>query len=106
MAYIMRTQRLRLDAAFDIIKQRRHVISPNFNFMNQLQQFESEVLSTAPVHPVTPAASRAPDTASFFAGDFNFEKLEAAALSLPTSSSCLQAPLHHQLTLSPIAALP
>ncbi|CAG01299.1 unnamed protein product, partial [Tetraodon nigroviridis] len=47
MAYIMRTQQLRLDAAFDIIKQRRDVISPNFSFMGQLLQFESEVLCTA-----------------------------------------------------------
>lgn len=107
MAYIMQTQQLRLEAAFDIIKQRRHVISPNFSFMNQLQQFESEVLSTAPVHSVTPepAATCAPELASFFASDFNFEKLEPVALGLPTSS-CLQAPLHHQLTLSPITALP
>lgn len=106
MAYIMRTQRLRLEAAFDIIKQRRQVISPNFSFMNQLQQFESEVLSTAPVHRVTPepTATCAPESASFFASNFTFEKLDPTVLSLPTSS-CLQAQLHHQLALSPITAL-
>lgn len=111
MAYIMRTQRLRLEAAFDIVKQRRRVISPNFSFMNQLQQFESEVLSTAPAHAVTPqlVATRAPESASFFASDFTStsygsKNFEPAVFSLPTS--CLQAPLHHQLTLSPITALP
>lgn len=111
MAYIMWTQRLRLEAAFDIIKQRRHVISPNFSFMNQLQQFESEVLSTAPAHTVTPepAVTCAPESASFFASDFtsasySSKNFEPAVFNLPTS--CLQAPLHHQLTLSPITALP
>lgn len=48
MAYLMRTQRLRLEEAFDIIRQQRAMISPNFSFMGQLLQFEAEVLSSAP----------------------------------------------------------
>lgn len=110
MAYIMRTQRLRLEAAFDIIKQRRDVISPNFSFMGQLQQFESEVLSTAPTHAVTPepATTCAPESASFFANDFtatfSTKNFEPPVFTLPTS--CLQAPVHHQFKLSPITALP
>lgn len=110
MAYIMRTQQLRLDAAFDIIKQRRDVISPNFSFMGQLLQFESEVLSTAPTHAVTPepATPCAPESASFFANDFattfNTKNFEPSVFTLPTS--CLQAPVHHQFKLSPITALP
>lgn len=110
MAYIMRTQQLRLDAAFDIIKQRRDIISPNFSFMGQLLQFESEVLSTAPPHAITPepATTCTPESASFFANDFtttfNTKNFEPSVFTLPTS--CLQAPVHHQFKLSPITALP
>ncbi|XP_044046588.1 dual specificity protein phosphatase 5 [Siniperca chuatsi] len=110
MAYIMRTQQLRLDAAFDIIKQRRAVISPNFSFMGQLLQFESEVLSTAPAHAATPepATPCTPESASFFANDFttttfNTKNFEPSVFTLPTS--CLQSPVH-QFKLSPITALP
>lgn len=110
MAYIMRTQQLQLDAAFDIIKQRRAVVSPNFSFMGQLLQFESEVLTTAPAHTADPqpATPCAPESASFFANDFattfNTKNFEPSVLALPTS--CLQSPVHHQLKLSPITALP
>lgn len=109
MAYIMRTQRLRLDAAFDVVRQRRHVVSPNFSFLGQLQQFESEVVSAAPEppHPATSSSCSPPESASFFASDLNFEPPPAVTpLGLSATSSCLQAPLHHQLTLSPITALP
>lgn len=111
MAYIMRTQQLRLDAAFDIIKQRRDVVSPNFSFMGQLLQFESEVLCTAPTHTVTPepATTCAPESASFFANDFtttfSTKNFEPSVFTLPTSR--LQSPVHHhQFKLSPITALP
>ncbi|XP_061130799.1 dual specificity protein phosphatase 5 [Syngnathus typhle] len=110
MAYIMRTQQLKLDAAFDIIKQRRAVISPNFSFMGQLLQFESEVLSTAPAHAATPepAIPCIPESASFFANDittsFNTQNFEPSVFTLPTS--CLKSPIHHQFKLSPITALP
>ncbi|XP_027024531.1 dual specificity protein phosphatase 5 [Tachysurus fulvidraco] len=48
MAYLMKTQRLRLEEAFDAVRQRRAVISPNFSFMGQLLQFENEVLASVP----------------------------------------------------------
>ncbi|XP_048378957.1 dual specificity protein phosphatase 1-B-like [Stegostoma tigrinum] len=44
LAYLIRTQRLPLEEAFDFVKQRRGVISPNFGFMGQLLQLETEVL--------------------------------------------------------------
>ncbi|XP_056135718.1 dual specificity protein phosphatase 5 [Lampris incognitus] len=114
MAYIMRTQRLHLDDAFDIIKQRRTLISPNFSFMGQLLQFEAEVLSSAPAHTATPKTpSCVPEAASFFANEFtstfNTKNFEQSVFTLPTS---LLAPLplpssaHHQFQLSPITALP
>uniref|UniRef100_A0A8C5RU54 protein-tyrosine-phosphatase n=1 Tax=Laticauda laticaudata TaxID=8630 RepID=A0A8C5RU54_LATLA len=45
MAYLMKTRKFRLEEAFDYIKQRRSLISPNFSFMGQLLQYESEILS-------------------------------------------------------------
>ncbi|CAG07801.1 unnamed protein product, partial [Tetraodon nigroviridis] len=44
LAYLMHTQRVKLDEAFDFVKQRRQVISPNLAFMGQLLQFETDVL--------------------------------------------------------------
>uniref|UniRef100_A0A8C8S9F2 Dual specificity protein phosphatase n=2 Tax=Pelusios castaneus TaxID=367368 RepID=A0A8C8S9F2_9SAUR len=44
LAYLIQSQRVRLEEAFDFVKQRRGVISPNFSFMGQLLQFETEVL--------------------------------------------------------------
>ncbi|KAM6431580.1 dual specificity protein phosphatase 2 [Liasis olivaceus] len=44
LAYLIQSRRVRLEEAFDFIKQRRGVISPNFGFMGQLLQFETEVL--------------------------------------------------------------
>uniref|UniRef100_A0A8C9NM75 Dual specificity phosphatase 1 n=1 Tax=Serinus canaria TaxID=9135 RepID=A0A8C9NM75_SERCA len=42
LAYLMRTNRVKLDEAFEFVKQRRSIISPNFSFMGQLLQFESQ----------------------------------------------------------------
>ncbi|XP_068594708.1 dual specificity protein phosphatase 2 [Brachionichthys hirsutus] len=44
LAYLMHTQRVKLEEAFDFVKQRRKVISPNLAFMGQLLQFETDVL--------------------------------------------------------------
>ncbi|KAK0149415.1 Dual specificity protein phosphatase 5 [Merluccius polli] len=115
MAYIMRTQRLQLDEAFDIIKQRRALVSPNFSFMGQLLQFESEVLSSAPGHVATPepATPCARESASFFTSEFTStfttKNFEPSVFSLPTSFLAplpLQTPGHRQFKLSPITALP
>ena len=43
LAYLMYSRALRLDDAFDYVRARRHVISPNANFMMQLAQFEAEL---------------------------------------------------------------
>ncbi|XP_028654116.1 dual specificity protein phosphatase 2 [Erpetoichthys calabaricus] len=44
LAYLIQSWRVRLDEAFDFVKQRRGVISPNLGFMGQLLQFETDVL--------------------------------------------------------------
>lgn len=47
LAYLMMKKRVRLEEAFEFVKQRRSIISPNFSFMGQLLQFESQVLTTS-----------------------------------------------------------
>jgi len=43
----MKRKRVRLDEAFEFVRRRRSIISPNFSFMGQLLQFESQVLATS-----------------------------------------------------------
>ncbi|KTF91503.1 hypothetical protein cypCar_00018751 [Cyprinus carpio] len=106
MAYIMKTQRLRLEQAFEVIRQRRAIVSPNFSFMGQLLQFESEVVSSAPP-TITPAAQETP---TFFSGNFTLEteNFESSVFTFPTSflTPVPIQPSVHQFKLSPITALP
>ncbi|XP_034295960.1 dual specificity protein phosphatase 5 [Pantherophis guttatus] len=99
MAYLMKTRKFRLEEAFDYIKQRRSLISPNFSFMGQLLQYESEILSSAPSPPV---ASCKRDAVSFFTEELALSK------SFPFPTSVLNSvPLHspvHPLMLNSIAA--
>uniref|UniRef100_A0A8C3T7X0 Dual specificity protein phosphatase n=1 Tax=Chelydra serpentina TaxID=8475 RepID=A0A8C3T7X0_CHESE len=84
MAYLMKTKKFRLEEAFDYIKQRRSLISPNFGFMGQLLQYESEILSSTPSPPVA----------------------SCSCYTFPTSvlsSVPIRSPVH-QLKLSPITA--
>uniref|UniRef100_A0A673G6B6 protein-tyrosine-phosphatase n=1 Tax=Sinocyclocheilus rhinocerous TaxID=307959 RepID=A0A673G6B6_9TELE len=46
LAYLIHARRVSLNEAFDFVKCRRQVISPNLAFMGQLLQFETDVLST------------------------------------------------------------
>ncbi len=47
MAYLMATKRLRMEEAYEYVKSKRRIISPNFNFMGQLLGFETQVFSPA-----------------------------------------------------------
>ncbi|KAM6442536.1 dual specificity protein phosphatase 5 [Liasis olivaceus] len=99
MAYLMKTRKFRLEEAFDYIKQRRSLISPNFSFMGQLLQYESEILSSAPSPPVTSCKR---DAVSFFTEELALSKSFAFPTSVLNS-----VPLHspvHPLTLNSIAA--
>ncbi|XP_017590662.1 PREDICTED: dual specificity protein phosphatase 5, partial [Corvus brachyrhynchos] len=100
MAYLMKTKKLRLDEAFDYIKQRRSLISPNFGFMGQLLQYESEILSSTPSPPV---ASCKREAASFFAEELTLGKnFEGSCFAFPTSVLS-SVPIHspvHQLNFS------
>lgn len=46
LAYLISRHRLRLDEAYEYVKKRRSVISPNFNFMGQLLTWETETQLT------------------------------------------------------------
>ena len=70
IAYLMCYKRWTLDLAYDFVKSRRNLISPNLNFMQQLHQFERQLfgrmeapLSHVPVEdlrlPLTPCSAQA-----------------------------------------------
>ncbi|KAK2890545.1 hypothetical protein Q8A67_013188 [Cirrhinus molitorella] len=67
LAYLMRTNRVKLEEAFEFVKQRRSIISPNFSFMGQLLQFESQVLasSTCSSEAGSPAISKSSTVFNF-----------------------------------------
>uniref|UniRef100_A0AAV2MJ50 Dual specificity protein phosphatase n=1 Tax=Knipowitschia caucasica TaxID=637954 RepID=A0AAV2MJ50_KNICA len=91
LAYLMRTNRVKLDEAFEFVKQRRSIISPNFSFMGQLLQFESQVLASSS------CSSEAGSPALGNTGTvFNFP------VSIPVHSSAAQRSfLHSPITTSP-----
>lgn len=91
LAYLMRTNRVKLDEAFEFVKQRRSIISPNFSFMGQLLQFESQVLASSSCS--TEAGSPAIGNSSTV---FNFP------VSIPVHASANQLSfLHSPITTSP-----
>ncbi|XP_030624962.1 dual specificity protein phosphatase 4 [Chanos chanos] len=65
LAYLMKKKRVRLEEAFEFVKQRRSIISPNFSFMGQLLQFESQVLATScSVEAASPSATLGPKSST------------------------------------------
>ncbi|KAM4703462.1 dual specificity protein phosphatase 5 [Rhinophrynus dorsalis] len=104
MAYLMKTKRLHLEEAFEYIKQRRSLVSPNFSFMGQLLHYESEVFSSKASAPVVSCKR---DSVSFFTEELNIGKsFEGSCFTFPSSVLApvpLRSPVH-QLKLSPIAA--
>ncbi|XP_063818706.1 dual specificity protein phosphatase 5 [Pseudophryne corroboree] len=104
MAYLMKTKSFRLEEAFEYIKQRRSLISPNFSFMGQLLHYESEIFASKTSAPVLSCKR---DSMSFFAEEMNIgQRFEGSCFSFPTSVLApvpLRSPVH-QLKLSPITA--
>ncbi|XP_035255546.1 dual specificity protein phosphatase 5-like [Anguilla anguilla] len=106
MAYIMKTKGLQLEEAFEFIKQRRPLISPNLSFMGQLLQLETELLPSVTLTPTAPCSQDriSPRTDAFALSN----TYEASVFSFPTSfltPVSIQTPVH-QLNLCPITALP
>ncbi|XP_073399705.1 dual specificity protein phosphatase 4 [Dendrobates tinctorius] len=98
LAYLMMKKRVKLEEAFEFVKQRRSIISPNFSFMGQLLQFESQVLTTTcATEAASPSATllersknSSSPTSPFV---FSFPVSVAATSSLPY--------LHSPITTSP-----
>ncbi|XP_056295182.1 dual specificity protein phosphatase 1 [Pseudoliparis swirei] len=87
LAYLMRTNRVKLDEAFEFVKQRRSIISPNFSFMGQLLRFESQLLAAAS------CSSQAGGSAFHFPASIPAHSSAAGQLSflhspITTSPSC------------------
>ncbi|XP_057675519.1 dual specificity protein phosphatase 4 [Corythoichthys intestinalis] len=102
LAYLMKRKRVRLDEAFEFVRRRRSIISPNFSFMGQLLQFESQLLATS-------CAAEAAATASPLLAPKTSSGVSSAAAT-PTSPFIFNFPvsvvnpayLHHSpLTTSP-----
>nr|KAF6427443.1 dual specificity phosphatase 4 [Rousettus aegyptiacus] len=101
LAYLMMKKRVRLEEAFEFVKQRRSIISPNFSFMGQLLQFESQVLATScaaeaasPSGPLRERGKATPTPTSQFVFSFPVSVgVHAAPSSLPY--------LHSPITTSP-----
>ncbi|KAG7476668.1 hypothetical protein MATL_G00085400 [Megalops atlanticus] len=95
LAYLMKRKRVRLEEAFEFVKQRRSIISPNFSFMGQLLQFESQVLATScSVEAASPSASRGPKSSSTPTSPFVFSfPVSVVTHSQPSSLSYLQSPI-------------
>ena len=53
LAYLISRKHFRLDEAYEFVKKRRAVISPNFNFMGQLLNWEKENQSTGKSRELT-----------------------------------------------------
>ncbi|KAF7697677.1 protein phosphatase Slingshot homolog 3 [Silurus meridionalis] len=65
VAYVMYSRRMDLDHAYRFVKERRPTISPNFNFLGQLQLFQHTLPlqnTNAPTQPITsPVTHTQPD---------------------------------------------
>ncbi|KAJ3604953.1 hypothetical protein NHX12_027004 [Muraenolepis orangiensis] len=109
LAYLMKRKRVRLDEAFEFVRRRRSIISPNFSFMGQLLQFESQVLATSCASAAAAAASPllgpASATSLGMAGGSRPDTPGASPFifSFPVSVVVNPAYLHHS---SPITTSP
>uniref|UniRef100_A0A4W3GY38 Dual specificity protein phosphatase n=1 Tax=Callorhinchus milii TaxID=7868 RepID=A0A4W3GY38_CALMI len=94
LAYLMSSNRVRLDEAFEFVKQRRSVISPNFSFMGQLLQFEAQVL-TPSCSAEAASPLKKPSGASSTQFVFNFP------VSMPVCSAANSLGFLQPITASP-----
>ena len=75
IAYLMFAKELKLDEAYDFLKAKRSLISPNLNFMRQLSEFETELIHNRRGGPVS---SKKVECTDFH---FDFTTCAAAATS-------------------------
>ncbi|MBN3319284.1 DUS4 phosphatase, partial [Atractosteus spatula] len=93
LAYLMKKKRVKLEEAFEFVKQRRSIISPNFSFMGQLLQFESQVLATScSVEAASPSAGRGKSSTPTSPFVFSFP-VSVAVHTQASSLTYLQSPI-------------
>lgn len=73
LAYLMSKRKCSLEEAYEYVKERRPVISPNFNFMGQLQTWEREIKSINVMSPEKLSPSQPP------CGRFSYSAITNAA---------------------------
>ncbi|XP_074850041.1 dual specificity protein phosphatase 4 [Carettochelys insculpta] len=101
LAYLMMKKQVKLEEAFEFVKQRRSIISPNFSFMGQLLQFESQVLATS-----CAAEAASPSGALRERGKASATPTSQFVFSFPVSVGVHTTPsslpyLHSPITTSP-----
>ncbi|XP_048360215.1 dual specificity protein phosphatase 4 [Sphaerodactylus townsendi] len=101
LAYLIMKKRVKLEEAFEFVKQRRSIISPNFSFMGQLLQFESQVLTTSCAAEVTSPSGTLRDR-----GKTTSTPTSQFVFSFPVSVAVHATPsnlpfLHSPITTSP-----
>ena len=82
LAYIMYNENLDLNTAFEFVKSRKHEISPNLSFMQQLVTFEKEVLCRTPTAASPCRSLSVPSGITFF----NLSSMSSPVLVSPTTS--------------------
>lgn len=87
LAYIMKSKRLTLDTAFDFVKSKRNVISPNLNFMQQLMEFERTIIPAGVKKGSSPPllSPRSPCRLAAFNPSITDSMLSTSPLELPHS---------------------
>ncbi|CAL8318010.1 unnamed protein product [Lota lota] len=105
LAYLMKRKRVRLDEAFEFVRRRRSIISPNFSFMGQLLQFESQVLATSCAAAAAASPLLGPKSATSMAlgGSGPATPTSPFIFSFPVSVVVNPVYLHHS---SPITTSP
>lgn len=98
IAYIMFKNGMNLEDAFDYVRSRRGVISPNLNFMQQLKEFEKDILG-AKVYRIPETVSSISD--SLASVDFDASYSSTSISDFSSSSSAFDFPFASP-TIAPI----
>lgn len=79
LAYLMSKRKYSLEQAYEYVKERRSVISPNFNFMGQLLTWEREMQSVNIMSPEKLSPAQSP------CGLFSYSAMSSSSDARPSS---------------------